>query len=76
MVPCLLMLCPKHGLSEEWALFYGCKAAKKNPQNNFTFNRVIVCLHSAVGCGSDCRARDHKFEFQIVHITFMELDIK
>ena len=31
-------------------------------------------LHSAVNSTSDCRSRACKFEFQLRHITFMEID--
>ena len=31
-------------------------------------------LYSAAGSAFDCRSRDHKFESQLRHITFLEID--
>ena len=36
----------------------------------------IGAFHSTVGSTSDCRSRGYKFEFQLHHITSVEIDHK
>ena len=52
----------------EWVIWSYCLYCK------YKLMFVYARLHSAGSSASDCRARGHKFESQLGHITFMETD--